>query len=62
MPVVVSRAVSPFLSGVIWLSFSARTRIKTSESGGETDPSMYNPNRPENGAIGLWQPSCTTET
>lgn len=62
VPVVVSSAASPLLNVEILLSLSARTRMLTFERGGETDPSMYNPSRPENGAIGSWQPSFATET
>lgn len=49
--VAVSRANSPFLTKAFLLSPADITLISTPERGGETDPSMYNPVRPVNGAI-----------
>ena len=60
--VVVSSTNSLFLRAAMWLSPAARILIWTPERGGETDPSIYKPNRAENGGMEAWQPSFVTET
>ena len=60
--VVVSSTNSPLLRAAMWLSPAARILIWTPESGGDTDPSIYKPNRAENAGTGAWQPSFFTKT
>lgn len=60
--VVVSTTNSPSLSCAMWLSPAAMILIWTSESGGDTDPLIYKPNRPSNVGIIAWQPSLLTTT
>lgn len=60
--VVVSSTTSAAFIGAFSLSTPAMILMYTSERGGETDPSMYNPKRPKNKGMAAWQPSCDTVT
>lgn len=61
-PVVVSSTTSAGFIGAFWVSAPAMILMYTSERGGETDPSMYNPKRPKNKGMAAWQPSFDTAT